>query len=518
MRFVVAAGLAALAPAASARAQDPLVATTDPADRTVMAEAAAAVAARPPDLPRLDAVLAKLPRPTPLRGMVQSVRAEALARTNRNGDALAALEESLRLLPDHPAPKLIGAHILTFAGAPQRGADLWMLASTAAPEMARRSDQYVMGALIGRLREMGDGARADRLEARMGEIGYATALAPARSSAALARVRLDVAAARTDEARSALTGVGDPRHLLELYLDRRYEALWPRIAEWSGPAFQPQLVRHLEDLRREWAAGDNPESAANYARVLAGLGEHKAVVTLFLPALERSDLGPATPGVEFLTPVVARSLASTGRETEARALVARVAALFPGDRTGRDLNFSGALITADLNQHRWGDVLTGSTAWLMKAEALGPSVNDASKLQVRSYRGCALWKTGRRTEAEPEMAAVLLGQAIMPAWALRVHMCRDDQAAARDLLIASLADESRRSWALGIVQPAVLATHNPLADADHAFLETLRRDPEVLAAVEKVGRVLPRPVMQTLPEGFDPFATERTRPPRPGEV
>ena len=62
--------LAAVGQPSAAQLPNPLAMTTDPADREVMAEAASAVAARPPDIARLDAVLAKLPRPMPLRGMV----------------------------------------------------------------------------------------------------------------------------------------------------------------------------------------------------------------------------------------------------------------------------------------------------------------------------------------------------------------------------------------------------------------------------------------------------------------
>ena len=86
MRLPLAAALLAVTPSAAllaptsaaAQVKSPLDLTTDPADKAVMAEAAAAVAERPPSLARLDAVLAKLPRPTPLRGMVQSVRASVL--------------------------------------------------------------------------------------------------------------------------------------------------------------------------------------------------------------------------------------------------------------------------------------------------------------------------------------------------------------------------------------------------------------------------------------------------------
>ena len=138
--------LIAAASPVTAQVTNPLAATTDPGDRAVMAEAASAVASRTPDIARLDAVLAKLPRPTPLRGMVQTVRAGVLANAKDPAPAVAAVEEALRLLPDDPRPKLVAAGIFTFAGSPQRAADLWILASRESPGFARMSDRYNDGA------------------------------------------------------------------------------------------------------------------------------------------------------------------------------------------------------------------------------------------------------------------------------------------------------------------------------------------------------------------------------------
>jgi len=98
----------------AAQDSDPLAMTTDAGDRAVMAEVASAISSRTPDLARLDALLAKLPRPTPLRGMVQTVRAGVLANRQDAGPAVTAIEEALRLLPDDPRPKLMAAGISPF--------------------------------------------------------------------------------------------------------------------------------------------------------------------------------------------------------------------------------------------------------------------------------------------------------------------------------------------------------------------------------------------------------------------
>ncbi len=276
-----------LAPAlAAAQMKSPLAMTTDPADRQVMAEAAAAVAGVP-DLAKLDAVLAKLPRPTPLRGMVQTMRAAALANKQDVGLAVSAIEDALRLLPDDPRPKLAATGIFTFTGAPQRAADLWLEASRESPDLARLIDSYVIQALIGRLLESGDGARADRINARLGEIGFSSADASARSATALSRLREAIRQDRKAEAIDLVTAIGDPSDLLVLYVDRQYRALWPRIAEWSGVDLGDQSRRYLEELRADWTASDDFTTATPYARRLSNLKAHSAIIGLFLPMFER---------------------------------------------------------------------------------------------------------------------------------------------------------------------------------------------------------------------------------------
>jgi hypothetical protein len=233
-RAFIALLLAASAPVAG-QVANPLAMTTDASDRAVMAEAASAVASRTPDIGRLNATLAKLPRPTPLRGMGQTARAGVLANARDAGPAVAAIEDALRLLPDDPRPKLVAAAIFTFSGSPQRAADLWMEASRLSPDFARMTDRYIVMAMIGRLTDIGDRARADRISARLAEIGFSNGLAPERSNAALAKTREAVRNQQQTDALLAVTTIGDPDDLLTLYIDKRYVALWPRIAEWAGP-------------------------------------------------------------------------------------------------------------------------------------------------------------------------------------------------------------------------------------------------------------------------------------------
>jgi hypothetical protein len=528
MRFFpvapVAVLLVAIASPAAAQVPEPFATTTDPADRAIMAEVASALSSRSPEIARLDAVLAKLPRPTPLRGFVQMGRAYALGRAQDAGPAVAAIEEAMRLLPDDPRPKLVASTIYTFSGSPQRAADLWMQASRESPDVARQSDRYVMSALIGRLADIGDGARGDRLNARMNEIGFSAGLAPERSNAALARTREAVRSQQEGEAIQNVTAIGDPDDLLSLYADRRYAALWPRIADWAGADLATQSRRYLEELRGGWTAADTFETAVPYARQLVKLDAYAAVVGLFLPMFDRlkpsvGQLNDEQTNATFLAPVVARSLVYMGRASEARALLAKVAAALPVDDIAFHLNIEGAYVTIAFRATDWPDVIARADAFLPRARGLGSKINRSAVIGAQSMRACALWRLDRHAEAQPATAEVLLNEATMPDLAMDLHICRGDVAAARRHVIARLADEATRQWALAFVQPERVATSTPIARLMGPLEQAVRTSPDVVTAANRVGRILPQPVNATLPKGFDPFrAPLHTPPPGPGET
>lgn len=518
--FVAASLLLSLASAAPAMQSPSLLAQiTDPADRAVLPEAASAMSSRSPDLAQLDAVLAKLPRPTPLRGMIQTVRAMVLAELDDNGPSIAAIEEALRLLPDDPRPRLVATGIFTFSGAPQRAADLWLQASRDAPGYARVTDAYVVSALLGRLDEIGDQERADRLRARLTEIGFVMGDASERSNVAAARVQRDILAGEVGDVTTAIASVGNPIDLLPMYLDRRFEAAWPQIDRWVGAGWEAISLRYLSELRAEWEAADTFTTATPYARALARAGAYNAVTTLFLPMFERLQPGKPIDDAEFLAPIVARALYRQNRAAEADLLLAKVAATFPKEDGGARLNLIGVSVTDALFNQRWAEVITHADAFLARAKPLGRSVNTGALLAVEQRRNCALWRSGRVEEAEQGSLVLLMAEALHPEIAYGYLICTNRDRDARALIIRRLNDESTRSWALRQLQPDARPPETAFGRSVIGTEDAVRNDPTVRAAAAKVGRILPTPILGSLPTGFDPFrAPAPRRALGPGDV
>jgi hypothetical protein len=87
-----------------------------------------------------------------------------------------------------------------------------------------------------------------------------------------------------------------------------------------------------------------------------------------------------------------------------------------------------------------------------------------------------------------------------PAYAASLHICFNRLDAARAALIEGLAHESSRDDVLAWVQPAdAVPMQSEYGRRMDARGQALRRDPELLAAVARYGRILPYPLSAGAP-------------------
>lgn len=506
-------------PGALAQARDPFAAITDPEDRALLPEVAQVMGAREPGLPALDGLLAKLPRPTVLRAMVQTSRAVLLIGADRDREAVEAIEEAMRLAPGEAAPKLVASYIFTFTGNPRRAADLWLAASIQAPAIASQTDEYVLDALIGRLRDAAEGARADRLLARMDEIGMISASVNARSSAALARVRASMAEKAVDKAKALIPSLVNPFDLATLYINRQYEALWPAIESWAGPTLDRQFATYLAELRTAWQSTGDFSRGSDYAYPLRRAGANQAVVDIFLPQLDADRLEvDGDEGIRTLGPRVAAALIAVGRGEEAMALLRRLDTPAVSSSTAMRLNFSGNLAETQLMLGRAGDAVETTGAWLATARSRGAEVNQSARLGVLRVRACALIEAGRAAEAVTETAEIVASRSTNPGTALSLAACRGDQAGARELIYEQLRSDEGRSWAIAAVQPGSEPEFTPYQRKIATFHAALRKDAGLRDAVNKVGRIMPNAIGATLPSGFVPGEASARAPQSPDNL
>lgn len=502
----------------SARPQGPFDMFTDPGDRALLPEMSKVFGAAEPDLAALDALLKKLPRPTRLRAIVQTARSAQLADADRTREAIDAVEEAMRILPGEAFPKLTAVPIMTFGGAPQRAADLWIAASIQSPEFARQSSDYVLSTLQDRLHAIGDRARADRLMARIGEIGLSVSDVSMRSNAALAGVRAKIVAGDADAARGLISGVVSPSDLRSLYIDRRYESLWPAIDAWAGKGFEQQERIYLEQLRSEWQAAHAFNAGTAYVRGLRRVGAYQAAVDIFLDHLSPKQLTGDVEDVEYLAAALNGAMIALGRGEEAITMLSRVKTLLPDQQGTRALNLVAAMAEAQLNLGRASEAAETAKAWRVRVNEIGAEVNGDAIVNMARFRACALIEAGRADEAAPEIAEVLLARSALPSMALRLYACQNDHAGARAVLLERLQEESTRGWALNALQPATERGVTPHQKKIDEFNRQLRADPVLRAAAEKVGRILPELYGQGLPRGFMPSEPAQRAPQSPDNI
>jgi tetratricopeptide (TPR) repeat protein len=118
-----------------------------------------------------DAVLRDLSEPTPMRGLIQYWRADLLTGANRHAEAIDAIEESIRLLPNYSGPLFRAAYAYAYANQAGRGADYLLRAIKTDPGNGRAIDDYEVGNFVHRLTAARDTDRLNLLSDRLLEIG-----------------------------------------------------------------------------------------------------------------------------------------------------------------------------------------------------------------------------------------------------------------------------------------------------------------------------------------------------------
>lgn len=509
----------ALALASPAGGQPVPTAPADDVERAVLADMAEQMARDEPDLARLDAMLAKLSRPTRLRAAVQSMRALALSSANRDGEAIAAADESVRLDPGNAFILWSAAWTQTFGGSPVVAADLWLQASTLAAEFMRGTDTYLVSALVGRLRDMGETARADKVEARAGELVMTDADPDDRSSGTMARIRVAIAEGDTAKASQLIPDIVDPGDLAKLYLSNSHAPLWPAIRDYAGVDLASAQLRYFEALRRQWWSKRNFDAATKYARALRGVDRPDAILKLFEPLLAPNRLTEYVDGMEFLAPVVASALNRVGRGADAVALTERVERLMPPAMATMALNLSAARISIARDHQERQKTVTLSDAWLKAAAAAGAGINRSATAAVGAMRSCALTYLGRTAEAAEAANPIIAYQRNQYGPAISIFACRNDVAAARSLVLDSLRDPLRR---MNVAATFLLSWPGPFDTPDdiafRQFRDRVKADPAVKAELFKLFRPLDLAALRRLPAGFDPLLEGPTPPPIPGSV
>ena len=475
-----------------------------PAERRLvpLVRAAAAHHQESPEttLAEMDALLRQIPRPTPLRGMVQLARAMLLDALRNTPEARRAAADAVRLLPDYAEPLFLAAHIEAYGDRIGDAADFLLRASMVDADTAKTvTDDYEMGNILRRLEDAGERARLGALSERFLVTGWSRGRPDTISTMAVAAIRARVDAGKAADAAPLVRRIADPEHLVPLMTERRYQALWPAVEAWAGSRFEKLWPLYLGDARHAWETGQTEESARTYLTALSSAGHDRALIAEFLPRLAGA-IGPEDTMLMFVDVDVASALARLGRWDEAYRVLDKGARTWPIEMTAASLNFSanrGRLLQL---QGRFVDALAELDRAVADSARWGAEVNSSALSQMHLARACALEQLGRGRDDTLSSDSLTREKRPYPVRYASWRICAGDLEGARQALIEGLSEAKPREAVIEALQPSRDGEYP--SDYSRTLYQRwvkLRSDPLLVAAVSRYARILVEPANASAP-------------------
>jgi len=441
-------------------------------------------------LPILDGILAKLTRPTMLRGFVQMTRASVFEALERDAEATAAIEEAIRLLPDYSGPLMTAAAIYLYSNNPGLASDAIVRASEIDPEGVRQLPDYETSALLRRLDAIRDEKRARILSDRLLAIGWTGSGVKSRSELAAMAIRKAVTDQDVARARLLVPDLLDPEATYALLADAKFKEIWPDIEKWAGPRLSVQWTMYLDEARKRWLASSDLERGADYAAALRTAGHFDTLIAEFLPLYQKPLDGDRNWPLLFIAPKLVSALMAGGRIDDALNVYRNAAKTWPIGSSANALNLYANEATALLYAGRPAEALAKIDAAIQDSHRWPGEINVDAVAGMHLTRACALHELGR--DAEATVSAMVAAQAGHARGQADVALCMGKPAEAKTALLKAFARPEERTSMIGFMQPE----HLPVIPTSYgrrrrADEDALRHDPELVSAVTQFGRILP---------------------------
>lgn len=452
-------------------------------------------------LERLDAVLPELHQPTPLRGFVQFLRATILNEQDREAEAISAVGESIRLLPNHSGPLLLASQILVFEDRSGEAADYLLRASRIDPESVNELDDYDINNLMSRLDSAGEKRRQIALSERLLEIGWSRGRPRTMSDMAMWVLEQRLAKGDAKGASAMVPRISSPSMLGRLLTEKQFGGVRPAVEAWAGVRLEKQWPIYLHQARAEWEASKDAEAGKAYAEALSSAGHHKTLVDTFLPLFSEKVDPERDFQLLFIATPLANALAHLGRWQEADSMFAKALTIWRTEETANAINLTANRARMLLLKGEFERGVEGLGQVLKDAEKWRGQVGFGALSLIHLYRACGLAQLGRRSEEITSEAIVASRRAVDPASYVYLQICKNDLNSAKKALIEALEVESTRSTVVTWMQPAKSeAFQSEFAKTMFARRIQLKQDAELIAATLKHGRILDAPLLPSVPE------------------
>lgn len=436
----------------------------------------------------LDTALYLLPKPTPFRGAVQCVRGATLLSADvmvNKASGSAAIDECYRANPDVPLAQRMRADTAFLNGDYRTGATLLARAVRAEPRLAQGLNDGQLDTVFRQLGYAGANAERRALVVALAGTDAARDNAARYSGWVRASVLDRVEKGDVAGAGALLPYVVDPGDALTMLVDRRYEALWPRIDEWAGGDLTRQRDAMVLSARGAYAAGPGLLRARALAEVLARTGHADEAVTVLAQAVEA--FGAPRDDYDYARGVVKLSgVTAAAGERDAKRILAPMRAALAGGVAGPMLiNVVPNLAIVQVALGAPSDAIATLDRYPIDATKVE---NAQAYGYFVAIRGCAEARLGREAKAQAALTTVTRDYAANVGAVDLATGCIGDGAQVLARWIARVDDPDTRSGALLAMYGAQAGIDDdPLSVTDRA-LRAIATRAEVTAKLAQYGR------------------------------
>lgn len=430
------------------------------------------------------------------RVAVDAVRALVSSKSKPGGLSLAEAEAFAARNPASPASAVLIAEAALANDQPERSADSLIAVAAGAGPIVQLVSPATVSKLTGELDAKSDKMRTVALAKALLQAGWTRGSASLRSYLAIAAIRDELASERVEPARRLLRAVRSPASLHLILIDDRLAPLRNDVVATAGPMLERAWRDYLTSARDEWLQRRDPLSAVAYAEALQQAHQYDALNSAFLVRFMRGYNCPSDLVARSIASDLAQSLTKVDRWTRAEDVMRRSGGI------------SRPVYAAMLLER--GEFGRAAALFDRSLKAAAPPEDEGEKgiAWLRAAGSCASFQNGSGA-ALPAGTLKLLDVSAR----LFVLLCMDRAADARAALLEALADEDEREDALRWMQPFA----DPKAQSEfrkdmNRRIRALQREPGVIAAVSRYGRILDWPLTAAAPQPAE-LATAKTPAP-----
>lgn len=442
----------------------------------------------------IEKINALLPRlsVSPLRVFLLAQRADRRVSAGEISAGRSEFESLIRQFPQVEGIKLQAIDSLAYGDGADFAARHWIDLAATNPAAARAISGYTMGALSSNVTAKDDNDSMTALFLALDRIGYnpgTTALRNEMQLAIFTNAANDTG--REGQAIAALGKLTNPAVLLSIATQTRYRDYW-QLIDLNAASLNARGAQFLRELEQDFLAAENGVAAGQFLSTAARFGDAQAVAKQYSRLLadllaQSGNSVYAKYDTPFWVSPIAFAWAAADDQQEAQKQFEAVLDYYADISGTNDLNINAnyAILLLELDRPR--EALAMIEPAIARLRSVGQSAGALAQMhsvRLRAHYLLADVTAGR--DSRRHLDGVRIAQ--LRTYVQTMLMIDEDDMA-KDAIIAGLRHYDPEQ-AIQILQFPLASPGSKTQAEYERKLEKLRQDPDVLANLDKVGRIV----------------------------